>query len=351
MKEKNVNKPARPAKKGLTKKQVGLIVLCSVLALILLLLLLGTIYMESMFGLLNRDSNGDVMSAEEYQEFLKNQGTEDVDPNLEKIDPDSIQWADSAGRLENSDDIINILLVGQDRRPGEGRQRSDAMILCTVNTKTKTLTMTSFMRDLYVQIPGYYDNRINACYPIGGFELLDACLEQNFGVHVDGNLEVDFNGFQDIIDLMGGVDIELTESEAAYMNSHFGTSVSGGWNHLDGSAALGYSRIRYIGNADFGRTNRQRVVLSALIESCRGLSLAQMNGLAKEILPLITTDMSNSDIMNYIITLFPLLADMEVITQRIPADGMYYDANINNMSVLVPDLEANRQLLADTIGE
>ena len=90
--------------------------------------------------------------------------------------------------------IVNILLVGQDRLEGEGRTRSDSMILCTFNKRTRELTLTSFLRDLYVQIPGYGGNRINAAYAYGGMELLEQTLEQNFGVQVDGIVEVDFSG-------------------------------------------------------------------------------------------------------------------------------------------------------------
>lgn len=349
MKEK-ANKPVKAGKK-LTKKQTALVVLCSVLALILLLLILGTAYMESLMGLINRDVDNSTMSAEEYEQFLQDQETESIDPNAVVIDPNDVTWGDEAELLEKDSDVINILLIGQDRRPGEGRQRSDAMILCTINKKTKTLTMTSFMRDMYVQIPGYNDNRINACYQLGGMELLNACLEKNFGVQVDGNVEVDFNGFMEVIDLMGGVDINLTAAEANHLNGNHGYSLHEGMNHLDGAQALNYSRIRYIGNSDFGRTNRQRMVISALVESCRNMSLSQLNGLVKSVLPMVTTDLSNSEIVNYTLSLFPMLTDLTINSQRIPADNTYQDATVRGMSVLVPDLAPNRELLASCMAD
>lgn len=348
MKEKN--KPEKTGKK-LTKKQTTLVVLCSVLALILILLILGTAYLESLMSLINKDMDNSTMSAEEYEQFLKDQADETVDPNAVVINPDDVLWGDETDLLEKSEDVINVLLIGQDRRPGEGRQRSDAMILCTINKKTKTLTMTSFMRDMYVQIPGYSDNRINACYQIGGMELLNSCLEKNFGVHVDGNVEVDFNGFIGVIDLMGGVSINLTAAEANHLNGNHGYSLHEGTNKLNGEQALNYSRIRYIGNGDFGRTNRQRAVLSALVESSRSLSLSQINELVKDVLPLVTTDMSNSEIVNYTLALFPMLTDLTINNQRIPADNTYQNASIRDMSVLVPDLDANRQILASAMGE
>ena len=93
-------------------------------------------------------------------------------------------------------DIVNLLLIGQDRREGQDRQRADSMIMVTLNKKTKQISMTSFMRDLYVQIPGYSDNRINATYAFGGMDLLDSTLNTNFGVEIAGNVEVDFGEFQ-----------------------------------------------------------------------------------------------------------------------------------------------------------
>ena len=345
-------------KKRETKKMNGkkkfLIGLCVVLSLILALLLAAAIWMDSTLGLIGRQLDDEQMTDEEYQAFL-NEQEDEGNATGTTIDPNDINWDPSSGLLETSDNIINILLIGQDRREGQGRQRSDAMILCTINLQTKTLTMTSFMRDMYVQIPGYNDNRINVCYPIGGMPLLDECLEKNFGVDVDGNFEVDFGGFMDVVDLIGGVDIELTADEAAYLNRNGNWGVSntaGAWslkegmNHLTGEQALAYSRIRYIGNGDFGRTERQRKVLGKILEECNGMSIAQLNAMLREILPLLTTDMTNADIVGLAMKVFPMLTDLKVNNVRIPADGTYRAATINGMSVLVPDLSDNREILS-----
>ena len=175
--------------------------------------------------------------------------------------------------------------------------------------------------------------------------MLDECLKQNFGVQVDHNIEVDFSGFEDIIDLVGGVDIELTAAEAGKV----GGGAKAGMNHLNGEQALNYARIRKL-DSDFGRTNRQRKVLTALLAQAKHMSLTQMNNLVNGIIPLITTDMSNGDILGYVMEFFPLLSDLEVTTQYIPAEGTYQGASVRGMSVLIPDMEANRQILRDTIG-
>ena len=117
------------------------------------------------------------------------------------------------------------------------------MILCSIDPDTKQISMISFLRDRYVQIPGgYSDNRLNAAYVFGGFPLLMDTLQTNFGVSIDGCFEVDFSGFQSVIDILGGVDIEMTSKEARTIN--IGTEA--GVYHLDGTKALAYSRIRIV---------------------------------------------------------------------------------------------------------
>ena len=322
-----------------------LIVLSVVLAAILIALIAGTAYMERMLGLINKNPDDSTMSKEEYEQFQKEQAaTEETNVTAETIDPNDVNLNLNEKPVETQEHIINIMLIGQDRRPGEGRTRSDVMILCTVNKKTKELTLTSFMRDLYVAIPGYPDDKMNHTYAFGGMKLLDKCMQENFGVKVDGNVEVDFEGFKDVIDLMGGVDIYLGRTEANYMVEN-GFDVFNGTNRLYGDAALFYARNRTIGNGDFTRTERQRKVLNALFEKCRGMSLSQLQNLMEKVLPMITTDLTNRQILDYLTDLVPMLGDMQVNTNRIPADDTYKYASIRNMSVLLPDLEANRAIL------
>ena len=257
---------------------------------------------------------------------------------------------EDAAIIEEEDHIMNILLIGQDRRPGEGRQRSDSMILCTIDTQKKTLVMTSFLRDLYVGIPDwngrtYLDNRLNACYAYGGMGMLDQALKQNFGIQVDHNIEVDFSGFENIIGLFGGVSVYLTKAEANYL----GEGQTEGTYYLSPEQALRYSRIRSL-DSDFGRTNRQRKVLTAMLNSVKDLSYDQLVNLVNNILPMITTDMTNADITGYMMEILPVLAELEVTSQRIPADGTYRSAYVRGMAVLVPDLEANAAILRETLG-
>ncbi len=246
--------------------------------------------------------------------------------------------------------IVNILLVGQDRLEGEGRTRSDSMILCTFNKRTRELIMTSFLRDLYVQIPGYGGNRINAAYAYGGMELLEQTLEQNFGVCVDGTVEVDFSGFSQIVDRLGGVDMELREDEAALITEETGIPTSAGVQHLCGDQALNYARIRKLdADGDFSRTSRQRKLMNAMMDSYRDAKLSTVLLLLNDVLPMISTDLGAGEIMGYALELFPMLSGANIQQQRIPANGCFRNQNIDGMAVLVPDLEASRELLAETL--
>ena len=246
--------------------------------------------------------------------------------------------------------IVNILLIGQDRREGEETARSDSMILCTYHRKTGNVTMTSFLRDLYVPIPGHHNNRINAAYSEGGAALLDRTLRENFDLHIDGNIEVDFSQFSQIIDLLGGVQLELREDEAAEINKETGSGLSAGVQVLNGEQALTYARIRKLdADGDFSRTGRQRKLMNALLGSYRNIKWKDLLPLIDELLPLISTDMNYGRLVLLAMEILPKLSDAQITSQRIPADGTFTDEKIDGMAVLSADLEANRQLLRETL--
>ena len=338
------------------KKKV-LIALAIILALILVVVLAAAIYWNAMLNKINRVDNVTTapLSQEEIDSVLNEFNNPDAVDNTE---PTDALVTDESEMIGNDDTIINIMLIGQDSRSANSRGRSDTMILCTINTETKSITLTSFMRDMYVKLPdfdgrswGY--NRINANYFLGGREMLNLCMQLNFGITVDHFVEVDFGGFTELIELMGGVDIELTSAEANHLNRNHGWSLTAGMNHLDGEQALAYSRIRKL-DSDFGRTNRQRNVLTSLFTAVKHMNPAEINELLNAALPLISTDMTNGEITDYALLLIPMLPELSIQTLRIPADGMYYNANKGTeeepMYVLVPDLEKNRQLLRDTLS-
>lgn len=278
---------------------------------------------------------------------------ETTDPELmqesvEKVDADSVIW-DEVDVLDGKD-VINLLLIGQDRREGETRARSDSMILASVNTRQKTISLVSFMRDLYVQIPGYSDNRINAAYQWGGMQLLDETILNNFGIEIDGNIEADFEQFETIIDILGGVDVEMSDGEAKYMKYVMESGdIQAGVNHLNGRQALDFARMRGLDD-DFHRTERQRRLLTQVALSLKSASASQLLDLVNEVLPHVSTDMSNTQIIGCAAAAIQVfLSGAEVSTGRIPAEGMYSDAEIRGMQVLVPNLDKCQDYLEELL--
>lgn len=248
------------------------------------------------------------------------------------------------------EDIVNIMLIGQDARPGEGRSRSDSMILVTLNPKKNAIQMTSFMRDTYVQIPGYVNNRLNVAYRYGGNELMNETFRLNFGLEIDGNVMVNFTEFTTIIDKLGGVDMELSQEEVNYMHNHGCGDMVVGMNHLDGEDTLVFVRMRYVSGGDYGRTERQRRVLGAVVESLQDSSIGTITALIKDLLPHVVTNLTDAQILNYATTGVALLANgAQIQTHRIPEDDAHYGAMIEGMSVLIPDLAECRSDLEQFI--
>lgn len=357
-------------KKAMTWKKVTVIVVAVILLLVLAAGIFAVSYWYSTIGKMQQAGGLDTTLSSEDQARLESELAINNDNAVDSTDPTDKLVDDPDEYIPKTPNIINILLVGQDMRKGQSWKLSDSMILCTINQEKKSLTMTSFLRDMYVKLPNYNGdgkdhkcgyNRINNCYSlgyswngtIGAMEMLDQCLLENFGVQVDYNVEVDFTAFEKIVDIMGGVDIELTKAEANHLNKNTNWGLTEGVNHLDGEQALSYARIRKIDN-DFYRTNRQRTVMNVLIEKCKSLSILELNELLQTLLPMITTDMDSSVITEYAFELLPLLSGLEVSSQAIPAEGTYYYANKGTeeepMEVIIPNLEENRQILKDTIG-
>lgn len=339
-----------PKQKKKTGKRGVLIAIVVILAVILVALLAVSIFVENLLGRITRADPAETLSQEEIDALL-NETDEGFDFDVETIDPAEVTIPDApAESLGNGENIINILLIGQDNKSLTSRSRSDAMILCTINKEQKTLTMTSFLRDLYLKIPGYYNQRLNVAYAVGGFDTLYETLNYNFGVEVDHGIGVNFTSFPTVIEAVGGVDIELTSREANHLNGqNYTWGLTSGVNHLNGEQALAYARIRKL-DSDFSRTNRQRNVITAVIEKAKTLSWTELYSLVQTLIPMVVTDMTDEEIIATAVELAPLLKDIEIVTQRVPADGDYYGTMIDGMSVLVADAEDTRELLKNTIG-
>ena len=241
--------------------------------------------------------------------------------------------------VASSADYINILLVGQASREGEAERFADTMILCTVNTYEKTVTLTSLLRDTLVQYPNYTDTngkshsggkiKLTSIYHNGyictnstadAMGLMNLTLYKNFGIEVDYDVEIDFDAFIKAINLINGLDVELTAAEAKYLNDfhdRYYYEMKEGKNWLDGSTALAYVRMRKAegdGESDIKRTSRQRIFMEALLDKVKKLSISDLQNLANEVLPLVTVSMTNSEITDLLMKMLPMLSGLEIKT-------------------------------------
>ena len=246
--------------------------------------------------------------------------------------------------------LINILLVGQDRRDEKTPARADTIILCSFHPESKSVILTSFLRDLYVQIPGIGGNRLNAAYAWGGMELLKQTLLENLNIQIDGCIDVDFSQFAGIIDILGGVSLELRQDEADAINTSVEGTLREGFQVLNGQQALAYSRIRKLDtDGDFSRTERQRKLLTSLLDSYRDAGFLKILSAIADALPLISTDLSSKEVLQLAAKLFPLMDAPSIISQRIPADGTYTYSTIRGMEVLTADLEESHRQFLDVL--
>ncbi len=268
----------------------------------------------------------------------------------------------TSGSLDASH-VTSILLIGTDARDENAeRGRSDSMILVSINSKTKTIYLTSFMRDAYVEIPNYGYHKLNSAYSFGGAELLMDTLELNYQVSIDDYMSISFAGFAGVIDAFGGVEITISDSEAEAINTILKSEVNkllgddadadllsgGGTYVLNGKQALSYSRIRYVGNADFERTSRQREVMSQLLGNLKTKAATALPKLASSALPHVGTNMSTGEM--YLLSLrAPLAAGYGIEQLQIPADGTWSNKTVDGQSVLTVDFEENTAILQDTV--
>ena len=240
-------------------------------------------------------------------------------------------------------EAMNVLLVGVDSEDGAGR--SDTMMLARVDAESGEVRLVSFLRDLYVSIPGFGRTRLNAAYVYGGVELLKSTLNETFGVEADRTVTVDFSLLRELVDAVGGVEVHLTRAEAGQINKELdGSALTEGTALLNGEQALCYSRIRKI-DSDFQRTARQQTVIAALLKRAGEMDLFSLARLATRFLGKVQTDMTLADVA----ALMPLVRHADewtLETARVPFAGAYSDETIGGMQVLVPDLAANRRKLA-----
>lgn len=244
-----------------------------------------------------------------------------------------------------SDSVINIALFGIDAEEG-GVGRSDSIIIATIDTTHKKLKLISIMRDSYVAIEGHGNDKLNHAYAFGGPQLAIKTLNENFDLNIDDFVAVNFTTLPKIIDMLGGVTIDITSEEV----SHIPGIDTAGTYTLTGEQALAYSRIRYASGGDYVRTDRQRTVLSKVFEKVLSINFTQYPSLLSEILPMVQTNLDYSEILN----LGNEVLKMGVTTleqERFPRDGYCEGKMIDKIYYLTFDKENTVQQLHDYIFE
>lgn len=273
--------------------------------------------------------------------------------------------------------IVNVLLLGTDGRNSSDHGRSDTIMILSGDFEHKKLKLTSLMRDTYVSIPDHDMNKLNAAYSFGaadkmGDDAIDAGAEaalhtvnQNFDMAMTDYITVDFTCTAKVVDAVGGVDIDIkSDAERQLLNKYLSdtTRESGGTitanpvngtgkQHLSGAQALAYSRIRYVGNGDFERTQRQRTVFQQVFKKAKKMSVFKQYHLYKTVKPYIHTSLSGFTLFKYLFNV-ALIHNSTLEQQQIPDSSQVSVGTLHGVSYVFPEtLETNIETLHQFIFE
>lgn len=261
-----------------------------------------------------------------------------------EINSENLSINSSTETKSTEEFIKNIALFGVDSFDGE-TGRSDSIIIATIDSKNKKLKLSSIMRDSYVDIPDHGKDKINHAFAYGGAELAIKTINENYGLNIADYAKVDFNGMEDLINALGGIDIAIRDDEIDNFNEHIrhlsknaGVSPEyfsqAGTYHMNGLQALAYCRIRYStdNGGDAERTSRHRIVLTKIFDKIMSSGVTQFPSLVSKVSPYIETSLSNGEIISLGTTVFtsgvktmeqerfPLNSYME----NLMVDGVYY---------------------------
>lgn len=300
-------------------------------------------FIESHANPLNKNSI-EVVDSLPYAKYMKSTRYRDDKENFQKADKLDNP---SLKKENNGEDIEHILLIGIDSRRRDFKNgRADTIILASINKLDGDIKLTSIMRDTYVKIPRYKNNRINTAYAFGGAELLKDTVNNNFNLNVDKYVVIDFRGFEKVIDILGGIEVDIKKHELKELNRcivELGGSRTNfvrqrGLNHLNGEQALTYCRIRKVGNGDYDRTERQRRVLQSIIAKVEKMKFSQYPKVIASMYPYVKTNISNTESLRLIYSYYNV-KDWKVESMQIPTDESGKPKLINSMWVIDPDIE------------
>ncbi len=344
-------------KKGGKGLKIFLIVLAVLLALILIAAAVGYWFIQNKFSKMNvielpEDTYVYTEATDEYTRPAETEPEQAEDATEEETTAPTVHQM-------SADDIVNILVVGQAARAGEEANMADTTMLISLNTYTKEVTVFSILRDAYVKLPDYKGHqcgraKFTVCYNLGyqwgggtagAMEMTNICLRDNFGIEVDYNIEVSFDGFIKMIDYLNGVELELTEAEANYLNKdtlYVKRTIEPGVQVLQGMEALSYARMRKAEgdfDSDIKRTERQRKLVASLLEKIRYMRLSELNEWVDILLPMVTTTMTSADVTKLAAKVLPMVVDLKMTGHTVPMEGtgwgemvdIYSDGNIHSV--------------------
>ena len=276
----------------------------------------------------------------------------------DKIDESLVKDDVIYKETQKKEEVINIVLTGMDARAYETKSRSDSIILVSYNTADHTVKMVSFLRDTWVYLPERGWGRINSATAYGGTGLLINTLNENFDLDIQNYVQIKFDDFKKVIDILGGVDVELTQSEINYINNKLHTDDNDWKNdvkakpgivHLNGTQTLWHCRNRTIGDGDFARTDRQREVLTLLIDKAMSMPITKVTSLIYEVKDYVNTNVPISTIIG--IAEDALISrNIKIESYSIPFDGMFNYANKNGASVIEVNLYDTAVKLHEVLG-
>lgn len=280
----------------------------------------------------------------------------------ENITKDPGKLGIDTNKVSTDSNIRNILLMGIDSRdPKSDPGHSDSLMILTVDKTHNKLKISSIMRDSYVKIEGNGSQKITNAHQFGGALLSIKTVNQNFNMNIMDYVQVNFFGLEKIIDAVGGVQINVTAAEVPIANQYIDETsgiehktpihiTHAGLQNLTGTQAVGYCRIRYVGNDDFQRTERQRTVLTAVFKKLATTNITDIPKAADAITPYVQTSLKPDDMMS--LATYILTHKMTSLVQtRVPYDGLYKNAVIDGADVLTWDKDANINKLHQFIFE
>jgi len=288
------------------------------------------------------------------------------------IDPEEesgVQYDGDLAVTEGLDpDWLNILLLGTDNRTLTRNGRTDSMIILSYNSKLQQVKMTSIMRDTWVKINGKGQNKINAANVFGGPELAMRTVNEQFGMNIEKYVLINMMGFAEIIDVLGGVEVDITEGEMKYVNIFldgyremlrglseeererasrpFALKESGPAVQMNGAQAMTFARIRNLGD-DYRRTERQREVLTAMARRVQADGASSLKPTLEAIIECVDTNFTIMEVVNLALDAIQIDLDVpDALTQyRIPVDGTFEDSVVDGRSAIRPNFEKNMNLL------